>query len=110
MAVSTVSTSVAAEVVYPVLVNGYLCYSAAEVTAAKRGQSPDALKPGATSKDDDQQAAAAAKAQAEAKAQTEAKALSEAQARIAQYSLADLQDLRDRDEQSRRGGLLDIYA
>lgn len=106
MAVSTVSTSVAAEVVYPVLVNGYLCYSAAEVTAAKRGQSPDALKPGAAGKDDDPQTAATAKAQA----QTEAKALSEAQARIAQYSLADLQDLRDRDEQSRRGGLLDIYA
>ncbi|MBI2240105.1 MAG: hypothetical protein HYU59_04785 [Magnetospirillum gryphiswaldense] len=115
MAVSSTSSSVTAsavaETIYPVMVNGYLCYSAAEVAAVKSGQSPDSVKPGAGNADKaGDSAASAAASQAQ-----QAKALSEAQARVAQFSQLSTdaqqqyqQDQRDQDRQ--RGTLVDVYA
>lgn len=43
MAVSAVSATTATETNYPVLINGYLCYSAAEVRAARESINPRSL-------------------------------------------------------------------
>lgn len=120
MAVSSTSSSVSAstvtETVYPVMVNGYLCYSAAEVAAVKSGQSPDSVKPGYTNQKNDEaattrnQASTQAQSQAEIQAQAQAKQLAEAQAKIAQFAQMSDDEQRQQQEESRRGQLVDFYA
>ena len=106
MPVSTVTTSVASQVTYPVMVNGYMCYSAAEVQAVRRGQSPDSVKPGATPANKDEATATAA-----AQAQTQARALTEAQNRIAQFAQSPIDAIKQAQQQDTpRGSIVDIYA
>lgn len=106
MPVSTVATGVAAQVTYPVVVNGYMCYSAAEVQAVRRGQSPDSVKPGATPANKNE-----ATATAQAQAQAQAQALTEAQNRIAQFAQSPIDALKQAQQQNMpRGGIVDIYA
>lgn len=45
MATSAVSSVSSTETKYPVLINGYLCYSAAEVRAARQSINPRSLDP-----------------------------------------------------------------
>lgn len=126
MAVSSTSSSVSAstvtETVYPVMVNGTLCYSAAEVAAVKSGQSPDSVKPGYTSQTNDETASGQnqstaqvrsstqTQSQAEIQAQAQAKQLAEAQAKIAQFAQMSDDEQRQQQEESRRGQLVDFYA
>ncbi|MGE4278417.1 MAG: hypothetical protein AB7G62_02440 [Magnetospirillum sp.] len=126
MAVSSTSSSVSAstvtETVYPVMVNGYLCYSAAEVAAVKSGQSPDSVKPGYTSEKSDENTASQnqsaaqvrsstqTQSQAEIQAQAQAKQLAQAQARVAQFNQLSEDERRQQQEDSRRGQLVDFYA
>lgn len=99
MPVSVSASLTASSVTYPVMVNGYMCYSAAEVAAVRRGQSPESVKPGATTGQTDDTSAI----------QVQAKALAEAQARIAQ--LAQSADaLAQSLEKGGRGTIVDIYA
>ncbi|KAF0222625.1 MAG: hypothetical protein FD176_2592 [Rhodospirillaceae bacterium] len=100
-----VSAVVAAETVYPVMVNGYLCYSAAEVAAVRRGQSPESVKPGAGNSSSQTEDAATIQAQAQA----QAKALAEAQARIAQLTQS-ADALAQSLEKGGRGTVVDIYT
>ncbi|MBR9971420.1 hypothetical protein [Magnetospirillum sulfuroxidans] len=105
MPVSTVTSSVSSQVTYPVMVNGFLCYSAAEVQAVRRGQSPDSVKPGAAPSANGEAAAAQAQVQAQAQA------LTEAQNRIAQFAQAPQDVIRQAQQQGApRGGIVDIYA
>jgi len=120
MAVSSTSSSVSAstvtETVYPVMVNGTLCYSAAEVAAVKSGQSPDSVKLGYTSPKNDEtaigrnQASTQTQSQAEIQAQAQSKQLAEAHARIVQFSQLSQDEQRQQQEESRRGQLVDFYA
>lgn len=99
MPVSAISSLTASAVTYPVMVNGYMCYSAAEVAAVRRGQSPESVQPGATNSQTDDTSAI----------QAQAKSLTEAQARIAQ--LAQSADaLAQSLEKGGRGTIVDIYA
>ncbi|AVM74813.1 hypothetical protein [Magnetospirillum gryphiswaldense] len=99
MPVSASASLTASSVTYPVMVNGYMCYSAAEVAAVRRGQSPESVKPGAPNSQTDDTSAI----------QAQAKSLAEAQARIAQ--LAQSADaLAQSLENGGRGTIVDIYA
>lgn len=40
MPISAVTASVATQTIYPIMVNGYLCFSAAQVTAARNVINP----------------------------------------------------------------------
>lgn len=102
MAVSSVSTSVASQVTYPVMVNGYLCYSAAEVQAARQGRSPDSVKPGGV--DQSQQSAVSSSNSSSSASQSQS-ALS---ASLQTYQSNGTTDQNSQDAQ--RGSLVDFYA
>lgn len=104
---STATTSAVTETIYPVMVNGYLCYSAAEVSAVKSGRTPDSVKPGGGQKTGE---TSGVQAQAEIQAQAQAKQLAEAQARVAQFSQLPDDQQRQQQEESRRGQLVDFHA
>jgi hypothetical protein len=45
VSVSAISTAASSQIRYPILVNGYLCFSAADVTAARQWTDPKANDP-----------------------------------------------------------------
>lgn len=109
MPVSTIATAaVAAETVYPIMVNGYMCYSAAEAAAVRRGQSPDSVHPGATAAQQDGVQQAWAQTQIEAQAQL--LALAQSQARLDRFAQLSEDQQRQFGQDSRRGQLVDLYA
>ena len=104
MPVAALTSVTTSEVVYPIVVNGYLCYSAAEVAAVRRGQSPDSVRPGAARQSEEEEALAPVQARAQAQA------LIEAQTRIAQFSQLPIDEQYLMRQDSRRGILVDLYA
>lgn len=106
MPVSTVTSNVASQVTYPVMINGYMCYSAAEAQAVRRGQSPASAKPGAAPTNKDETAATA-----QAQAQAQAQALTEAQNRVALFTQSPLDAIKQAQQQNPpRGSIVNIYA
>lgn len=113
MAASGISATAATETKYPTIINGYLCYSAAEARAARQMINPRSVdKLTGQPKRDDTAATAAASANAATAAHASRAATA---ARANPYADAlntyTAQGATSRDDQTaRRGSLLDILA
>lgn len=104
MSVSAVS-ALSAQTNYPILVNGFLCYSSADVMAARNGLRPD------KSTDQTSTAQSAARTDsASVTAQTRAAVLGTQTAdAVGSTGQTTATDTKDKDP-LRRGSLIDLYA
>lgn len=109
MPVSSVSSSVAAQVTYPVMLNGYLCYSAAEVQAVRQGNSPDSIKPGGGERSD-QVGATTSSQQTQQAEQAQQARQAQDQSRLVQNPTYGQNAQVSAEDDARRGSVLDIYA
>lgn len=104
MAASGISATAATETKYPTIINGYLCYSAAEARAARQMINPRSVDKLTGQPKRDDTAATAAHA---SRAATAARANPYADA----LNTYTAQGATSRDDQTaRRGSLLDILA
>ncbi len=112
MAASGISATASTDTKYPMMINGYLCYSAAEVRAARQMINPRSIDKttGLPKREDAATTAASAEA-----ANTAAASRAATTARANPYANAlntyTAQGATSRDDQTaRRGSLLDILA